>query len=170
MGSALSEPAGCPWQMASLCGFRGPCHGAADVGMTPALKHKHTHAVLSSVGARQGGWGRSGSGSTCCDIPFSLFKVTHLRAEPPSPKWGPLQIAPRRAADEEGLRPGCRHWRLCGWGSSCGRAGMRGGECGAGPPRASLSIKYLARLLPPPPRFSLFAKDLLILGPNSFSS
>lgn len=50
------EPAGCPWQMASLCSFSRPCHGTgtADVGMTLTAGTRHKDP------RQPGGAGRGG--------------------------------------------------------------------------------------------------------------
>lgn len=99
-GSAQSEPAGCPWQMASLWSFRGLCHRAADVGRM--LAHRHTSTKIPGS-PRQAGWRWDGSGGTCCDFSFSLYEIKHLCA------LGASANSSSEGLLKRGLRPGCCH-------------------------------------------------------------
>lgn len=153
-GSAPSEPTGCPWQMASLWSSKGPCHAAADVGMTRTRRHTAQRAL--GAGAGRGGAGVEVGAPAATSL--SLFKIKHLCAKPPSPKWGPLQIAPRRGCLREGLgrRPGCRHVAAAGlrrqlwvgWNEvGCSSRGCGcGGDGEWGLPDAFVPIKFLAYL------------------------
>lgn len=92
-GVSPDEPASrCPWQMASLWSFKGPCHGAADAGMTCELTR--------APGALEGGWGRAGR-ETPALLPFLPFQSKHLCGKPPGPSGG-LCKKPLGGADDGG--------------------------------------------------------------------
>lgn len=56
-GSAPSEPAGCPWQMASLWSFKDSCHEAADVGVMLTCRHTHAQRAPGALAGRgRAGW------------------------------------------------------------------------------------------------------------------
>lgn len=92
VGSVLREPAGCPWQMASLWSFKGPCHQAADADDAHRQTHRHRPpAALAGLGGAEREVGAPAVPS------LSLFiKSDTCVQSPQAPKGGPLQIAPQR--------------------------------------------------------------------------